>query len=81
MKPPSKINEKETTLRIIAYNVNGFENKYLYPNFFKYLLSFQIIVLVETHLTEEKTIREEKYFLPTIFVGYMQERQIDLEGL
>lgn len=46
----------------MSYNIHGFENKYLYPNFFKYITSFDIFILVETHLTEEKVSKAVKYF-------------------
>lgn len=54
--------EENIKIRIVSYNINGLENKYLYPYFFKYLLSFEIMALQETHLTEEKVGQAEKYF-------------------
>lgn len=46
----------------MSYNVNGLANKYLYPLFFTYLKSFDVIILVETHLMKESTKQAEKYF-------------------
>lgn len=46
----------------MSYNINGFENKYLHPSFFKYINSNDIFVLLETHLIENKFENVKKYF-------------------
>lgn len=49
-------------LKIISYNINGLSKKYLYPLFFTYLKQFEVIALLETHITVENTQQAEKYF-------------------
>lgn len=53
--------EKQKLL-IAAYNINGLQNKLLFPTFFEYLKIFDIFFLIETHITQNKTKQAEKYF-------------------
>lgn len=38
------------------------ENKYLYPTFFNYIKSFEIFILLETHLEDERSERARMFF-------------------
>lgn len=48
--------------RILSYNINGLNNKCLYPEFFSYIGSFEMFALLETHIMENQTERWSKYF-------------------
>lgn len=46
----------------MSYNVHGLENKILYPDFFNYVKSFDVVALLETHVCLEKISHFNKYF-------------------
>lgn len=45
----------------MSYNIHGLENKVLNVDFFNYIKSFDIFVLLETHLNHEKSLNFNKY--------------------
>lgn len=49
-------------LKILSYNIHGLENKILYNDFFNYINSFDIVILLETHICEEKFENFKNYF-------------------
>lgn len=63
----------------MSYNINGFENKFLYPNFFRYITSFDILILVETHTLEDKAPRFHKY-LPGFEISWIFAKKINNFG-
>lgn len=49
-------------MKIVSYNINGLKNKLLFQKFFEYIKSFDIFLLLETHIEEDKYLNYEKYF-------------------
>lgn len=49
-----------SNLKIISYNVNGLANKLLFSDFFNYIRTFDIFILIETHVENDKLYG--KYF-------------------
>lgn len=49
-------------LNVISYNVNGLENKILFNDFFQYIRSYDIFLLLETHISEQNVERFRKFF-------------------
>lgn len=50
------------SLNILSYNVHGLENKVLYNEFFQYIKTCDIFILIETHILEVKIERFKKFF-------------------
>lgn len=48
--------------KLLSFNVHGLQNKILFPEFFNYLKTFDVIYLCETHLEEKNFKNLEKYF-------------------
>lgn len=53
-------NTEYQQLKIISYNINGLANKVIFNDFFAYLKSFDIFILLETHVEESSSY--SKYF-------------------
>ena len=47
---------------ILSYNIHGLENKCLFTEFFEYVKSHDVIVLLETHICNDKIANFEHYF-------------------
>lgn len=56
------VNETRS-ISILSYNINGLENKYLYPTFFQYITQYEVFLLLETHLERGKMERAKTYFI------------------
>lgn len=57
-----KKSKKIPNINILSYNINGLGNKLLYSEFFNYINSFDIVILLETHVEENKLNNFKKYF-------------------
>ena len=49
------------SLNVLSYNCHGLENKVLQNDFFQFIKTSDIFVLLETHITEDKVARFKKY--------------------
>lgn len=49
-------------LKILSYNICGLQNKTIFPDFFKFVKSHDVFILLETFAVMENTSKYEKYF-------------------
>lgn len=49
-------------IKVMSFNIHGLGNKVLFNDFFMFVKSYEIFVLSETFVTEDKVERYGKYF-------------------
>lgn len=54
--------KKYLNLNILSYNCHGLENKVLYNDFFQYVRSSDVFMILETHIMADKVERFKRFF-------------------